>query len=436
MNQFKGSYAAKTYVNKTGHKALGVSVYSHCLAAGHACKALLSPSVTSPEAIKWIASKIPHHEEVLPFLVACHDIGKLSPGFQAMIRGLATVQGGGTVCPQYGPLRHEVVSYLHMKSQVGAPLAQLLLYHHGSFRNRCHVLSGSNPCMTPHWILKRTSVMNQLARDFGVKSLSWLTSIPTLTPVLRKYLAGLVVVSDWLASDETNFNPAGYKAQEVPTLAQNAIDRHRFRRLDRTWLPPMSFKDLYGFQPNPAQVAMSQVVTGPGLYILEAPMGIGKTEAALYPALDLYRRGIVDGVYFAMPTQVTSNRILLRMESSVQTWLHNYRTHLMHGCADVFHNPKEDDWFKGNKRAILDEFGAGTLDQVLLGVLPQAKYFFLRTMGMYRKAVILDEVHSYDVYTSGLIKALIKDLVSMDCTVIILTATLTAKAKQELLNAI
>jgi CRISPR-associated endonuclease/helicase Cas3 len=77
--------------------------------------------------------------------------------------------------------------------------------------------------------------------------------------------------------------------------------------------------------------------------------------------------------------------------------------------------------------------GVGTVDQALLGILP-AKHFFVRQFGLAGKVVILDEIHSYDLYTSTLIGVLVKRLRELDCTVIILSATLTEKRRRGLLG--
>ena len=60
-----------------------------------------------------------------------------------------------------------------------------------------------------------------------------------------------------------------------------------------------------------------------------------------------------------------------------------------------------------------------------------AKHFFVRQFGLAGKVVILDEVHTYDLYTSTLIDALVKRLRELECTVIILSATLTEKRRRE-----
>ena len=86
----------------------------------------------------------------------------------------------------------------------------------------------------------------------------------------------------------------------------------------------------------------------------------------------------------------------------------------------------EELWFSSTKRALLAPFGVGTIDQALLGVVA-AKHFFVRHFALAGKVVILDEVHSYDLYTGTLIDKLITTLESLGCTVIVLSATLTGK---------
>ena len=64
------------------------------------------------------------------------------------------------------------------------------------------------------------------------------------------------------------------------------------------------------FQPNPLQQAVADAAHLPGNVVVEGPMGCGKTEAALFAAQQLIASGQQQGIYFALPTRVTShNRI-------------------------------------------------------------------------------------------------------------------------------
>lgn len=82
---------------------------------------------------------------------------------------------------------------------------------------------------------------------------------------------------------------------------------------------------------------------------------------------------------------------------------------------------------------LLTPFGVGTVDQALLGIVA-AKHFFIRQFGLAGKVVILDEVHSYDLYTGTLIDVLVRRLRELHCTVIVLSATLTAARRRQLLR--
>jgi CRISPR-associated endonuclease/helicase Cas3 len=181
-------------------------------------------------------------------------------------------------------------------------------------------------------------------------------------------------------------------------------------------------------------------------------MGYGKTEAALAAAYRLMATGQASGVYFGLPTQITSNRIHERVQPFVNRICKNMEpVRLAHSASWLVdpvpplrlraaspdteaadHVQVARSWFASPKRALLAPFGVGTIDQALLGIVA-AKHFFVRQFGLAGKVVILDEVHTYDLYTSTLIDALVKRLRELQCTVVILSATLTEKRRRELL---
>jgi CRISPR-associated endonuclease/helicase Cas3 len=183
-------------------------------------------------------------------------------------------------------------------------------------------------------------------------------------------------------------------------------------------------------------------VTEPGVYILEAPMGLGKTEAALYAAYQLLAKQKATGIYFALPTQLTSNKIHERVNAFLAKILHTTNSTqnalLLHSNAwlkrelAVEGNPN-GSWFEESKRGILAPFAVGTIDQALMAVM-NVKHGFVRAFGLAGKVVILDEVHSYDTYTGTLLDELVCTLRKLQCTVIVLSATLTHERREILLD--
>ena len=157
----------------------------------------------------------------------------------------------------------------------------------------------------------------------------------------------------------------------------------------------------------------------PGIYILEAPMGIGKTEAALSAAEILAAKYGSGGVFFGMPTQATSNGIFVRLEdwakknADEEKTLHSIR--LAHAAAELnddYHDLVSGDsvmydedgsglvvhsGLSGRKQALLSDFVIGTVDQMLLAALKQ-KHVMLRHLGLAGKVVIVDECQAYDAY--------------------------------------
>ena len=63
------------------------------------------------------------------------------------------------------------------------------------------------------------------------------------------------------------------------------------------------------------------------------------------------------------------------------------------------------------------------------------KHHFVRLWGLSNRVVVLDEVHAYDTYTSGLIEALLRWLKAMGSSVVLMSATLPAPRRDALLRA-
>ncbi|GJL53291.1 MAG: hypothetical protein NPIRA02_04230 [Nitrospirales bacterium] len=275
------------------------------------------------------------------------------------------------------------------------------------------------------------------------------------------WLAGLTSVADWIGSDERFFSPeVKTEAVDTPSVAQNALESIGIRKTE--FIPNLSFHELFHdaekpekcWVPNEMQEKTLTIVNAPGVYVIEAPMGIGKTEAALWAAYQILVSKKATGIYFALPTQATSNRMHIRMNEFIRRISTTPNTsRLIHGNSWLMDQISElspvatsddsasddartgRDWFASTKRALIASFGVGTIDQALLGIVA-AKHFFVRHFALAGKVVILDEIHSYDVYTGTLIDKLIATLEALGCTVLILSATLTGKRRGKIISCV
>lgn len=65
----------------------------------------------------------------------------------------------------------------------------------------------------------------------------------------------------------------------------------------------------------------------------------------------------------------------------------------------------------------------------------QTRHFFVRLLGLSHKTIIFDEVHAYDTYMSTLFQRLLGWLHAVGASVVILSATLPATSRRQLLQA-
>lgn len=417
---------AKTYVSEDGSKLPGRRVLNHCHIVGSVAKEIIARTPI------WLrADLFPPGSELI---AACHDLGKVSPTFQEKIyRGCNLKSGLEGINPDLEKAwgGHAGVSLATAQAlSTGKYIPEILGQHHGYFPDLAGKAAQAEVFGGVSWQEQRAELLQELKQslqcDFPIVN----------SPLHAQVLAGLTTVSDWIGSGAFFDDPA----QAWEFSVNKALDSAGF--VQPKVVPNLSFKAIFNFEPRRIQQTMIQSVAQPGVYILEAPMGIGKTEAALYAAYTLIQAGKATGLYFALPTQLTSNKIHDRVNDFLTKILAEDGRHrealLLHANAwlkqemGVDGNPN-GSWFQAAKRGILAPFAVGTIDQALMAVM-NVKHGFVRTFGLAGKVVVLDEVHSYDAYTGTILDRLVADLRKLHCTVIILSATLTQKRRQELLQ--
>ncbi len=455
---------------KTTHEGNpGITVYEHMVHVGSVAKCFAELSLDLPTRFRIKASEV-------GILAALHDIGKISPGFQCKCRrwleenGLITIARNGCwdtgMESHHGKVSHSAIQTFLSDKGFNRKTAQFVSTVLGGHHGR---LGSPNPRgYRPHkgildqssgidWDGERTANAQLIWDRFGGCDTRLIMSKDS--PSLW-WLAGLTTVADWIGSNESFFSAEHLEdEQKVFDLAAKALNSIGFGKTQ--FGSDLSFHDLFHdaahpeiqWKANEMQEKSFATITEPGVYVIEAPMGQGKTEAALWAAYNLLLSGKANGIYFALPTQATSNRIHLRLndflnriapEAGASRLIHANSWLMDTACTlspsvttaqgqDVNNAQVGRDWFSSSKRALLAPFGVGTVDQALLGVVA-VKHFFVRHFALAGKVVILDEVHSYDLYTGTLIDKLITTLEGLGCTVIVLSATLTGKRRGEIVS--
>ncbi|WP_083924440.1 CRISPR-associated helicase/endonuclease Cas3 [Nocardiopsis lucentensis] len=444
------------------------------------------------------------------FLACTHDIGKATPAFACQVEALADrMRRHGLDVPLEKQIRqdrklapHGLAGQLLMQEwlveQHGwakrATLAFTIVAggHHGvppeasdieTLRGHRHMLRtrGSGPT----WKAVQCELLDHAAVATGAREhlTGWSgVKLPQTTQVL---LTALVIVADWIASNSDLFPlfpgvrerdperveeawrlldlPAPWRPQD-PDLSVDALFKARFDLPDGAKVRPV----------QEAAVTAARDLGGAGLLMVEAPMGEGKTEAALAAAEILGAHTGAGGCFFALPTMATGNAMFPRLTS----WLDRlpapdehtrHSVNLAHSKAALNErftrlmwsggqsaniDPDGDDdhwdhradqvrtsaelvahhWLRGRKKGMLASFVAGTIDQLLFVGL-KTRHLALRHLAVAGKVVVIDEAHAYDTYMSRYLDRALSWLGAYGVPVVVLSATLPASRRRALAAA-
>ncbi len=424
----------------------------------------------SAEAGRWIA-----------FFAGLHDLGKACPGFalrwpegqaRLLAQGLRPAKDGGSSPHAFVSARvlPEILEAMGLPRGTAAAIGFAVGGHHGLFPSPLDIEQIRDRVGGIRWRDVQRHLAALLARLLEVDGLPPPQEDLSRDNAFLLLLAGITSVADWIGSNHDYFPFVGDVA-DVTQYRRRARWRAMRALIDLGWLSQprvvaeRSFDQLFDFAPNRLQQQLATVaerLDGPSLVVVESPTGGGKTEGALLLAHHLQARHGQQGLYVALPTMATSNQMFERVASYLARRFPDtaVNVQLLHGRAElqphyarlrtanaalpdppVIEDETRPDarllaaeWFARSKRGLLAPYGIGTVDQALLAAL-DSKHYFVRLFGLAGKVVILDEVHSYDVYMSSLLERLLQWLAACGASVILLSATLPARKRRDLIAA-
>ena len=442
----------------------------HTLDVAAAADAIIArePNTTRERLAEVVGLEWSQARPWLLLLIACHDLGKACPGFQYKWRNLSGLDGGASPDTTINHAFVSQVELLPLLLELGWPedtaelVADAVGCHHGerASPNTIGSLEGNRRALgKPEWREARRAIFGALIEVLAP------TTPPTkitLTGPDFMLLAGLTSFADWIGSNELYFpfgapedcdDLTGWFATRRAYHAEAALDAIGWMPRSPLTVSSKAFAEVFGFPPRPLQQAVVDAlgaIDQPAILLVEAPMGEGKTEAALYAYLELQRQLGHRGLYVALPTKATGNAMFGR----VLKFLHDQNCNrpldlqLLHGGAllnDKYQQLKPGgifdattggevragEWFTHKKRALLSEYGVGTVDQALLTILP-VRHQFVRLWGLANRVVVFDEIHAYDAYTGTLLLHLLGWLLALGSSVVLLSATLPPQIRRQL----
>jgi CRISPR-associated endonuclease/helicase Cas3 len=280
------------------------------------------------------------------------------------------------------------------------------------------------------------------------------------TPVLQHAFNGVLTLADWLGSDRRYFDYAtdldGYferaQSRASEAIEANFLDPSTPRQ--NLGSSAIGFEDVLEndeWSPYDIQRAVLEAPLHEegSLTVLESDTGSGKTEAAIARFLRLYQAGLVDGMYFAVPTRSAATQLYDRVAEAtervferregepptvVQAVPGYTKADAVEGVPlpsfdvqwpdDPNDTKRERRWAAEHpKRYLAGPIVVGTVDQVLLSTL-EVSHAHMRASALLRHFLVVDEVHASDAYMTHLLDQVLDQHLHAGGHALLMSATL------------
>jgi CRISPR-associated endonuclease/helicase Cas3 len=393
-------------------------------------------------------------------LAVLHDAGKVNEGFQRRIREGAP--GIGHVSPMVallygaeGPaLLKDALQLAPVYKWFGEDWEQMRQWlqttwsHHGA-----PVLNPQAPAdvWTDNALADLSNMSNWVhqwfPKAFQEKPGTW-------TETGQHFFNGILTFADWISSDRDllKWRPDLTEPEEAINVARERRAPKAIRELHLVpdWEVDSSLSTIPGgYEPYDVQEAIQDLSTPPDgtLSVLESATGSGKTEGALGRYARLLEEGLVDSMYFAVPTRAAAKQLHGRIETArdrmfgeegppVHLAVPGYlRVDDEEGTRFNRFGVRWDEdvgrrgWaVESSKRYTASPIAVGTVDQVLLSSL-RTSHAQLRLAGLARSFLVVDEVHASSIYMNELLQNVLSLHQEMGGHALLMSATLGSEAR-------
>ena len=284
------------------------------------------------------------------------------------------------------------------------------------------------------------------------------------TPAFQHHFLGLCNLADWIGSNELWFRYVDEPRDDYMDVARECagmaiasigLDLASQRQsVARAGVPGLAGLFPHIAEANAIQKAAYQAPLDERLIIIESETGSGKTEAALWRFARMYEAGLVDGLYFALPTRSAAKQIFDRVKRFIANMFPDGARpepvlavpgYLRAGEATGQRLHDYEVWWDGQasdgrrwaaespKRFLTAQVAVGTVDQVMLGSL-KVKNAHMRSASLAHNLLVVDEVHASDAYMSEILAAVLDAHLGAGGYALLMSATLGATARHRWLG--
>ena len=436
----------------------------------------------------------------LSVLAALHDIGKVNMGFQTQVWRPGDLPGGrvpasfrrvghtrdtvpvldengdtetsGWFFPALG--FDEMLEWVDRAGLTTCGLFVAALSHHGAPINLEETMPPNPAVWRSFGGLDPQECVGRIAglvREWFPDAFDGNGAALPPQPAFQHMFLGLCTLADWIGSDEGWFEYRGEPGDGYMAHARRqarraveaiGLDIKDQRNLFGGMPPRTDFAGLFdvpGGAPNAIQrrAALETPLDEP-LVIIESETGSGKTEAALWRFARMYEAGLVDGLYFALPTRSAAGQLHTRVNRFISRMFPEGQRpepvlavpgYLRAGDFTGRHLGHYEVWWEdqssggtpgrrwaaeGAKRFLAAQIAVGTVDQAMMGAL-KVRHAHMRAACLARNLLVVDEVHASDTYMRVIIEKLLEAHLGAGGHGLLMSATLGSHARRSLLSA-
>lgn len=262
-------------------------------------------------------------------------------------------------------------------------------------------------------------------------------------------LLGFLYRCDWISSSlfskEIHFD----SYQEYTEYVNRTVDNY-IADMGIQAIPminhKISFEELFPNIPKKSlrplqQMVEKLVLNDPNFdcLIIEDLTGSGKTESGLLAGINAMYAANKQGIFFGLPTNATEQAMNPRVQAALNSLYGANSVSVTHASGkswiyDEMMHFDEDDKVKKfyaseRETKLIYPFSTGTVDQIERCV-QMRKYMLISLTDLVTKAVIIDEMHAYDMYMLGILETALQWLKKFHVPVIVMSATLPDTIKK------
>lgn len=443
--------------------------------------------------------------EIIKFAAGMHDIGKCNPEWQVNTlkihpehESLKDLIIPETINKDLNKWRHDINSgvFFANNSRIKNTgfkklLTEISASHHGDFNVSKEVLKHSKYSIDLKWVETQQKIEEKIIEVLELENIiDYELKINNDNDSVRSkiLITGIVVLADWLASrgdfivqteNQNSYKEYRNNTRKIANKHMNLLGLNK-----PLWKKEITWESMFPqiSTPNDFQksfIEQQETFKTNGLTLISAPMGIGKTETALYLASINGSHTNNSGFWLTLPTQATANAIFERSTEVIEKIYSNKENSvaLLHSNSKL--NEAMEKITKKNKRVFaedvinykenMDDFDESsavelensfynasnlfiseflveqktggmssavisTVDQAINSVTP-LKHNMLRWLSITGKTIILDEVHDFDSYTFNLIEKFLEWAGYFNLNIILMSASLSEKSQKKLVKA-